>query len=107
MQDYARQYLEMHELAADYMVGSGNAPEQILQTVQERACDALLMGSYSYSPLMESMRGGTAVNRLLRGAPCRRWCAAKRSKLRKSPQTSEVSFSLNSLCKNHAPLRCF
>jgi hypothetical protein len=26
------------------------------------------MGSYSYSPLMESMRGGTAVNPLLRGA---------------------------------------
>lgn len=65
--DYARQYLELHELAADYVVGSGNAPELILKTRQERACDALLMGSYSYSPLVEAMRG-TAVNSLLRGA---------------------------------------
>ena len=68
VQDYARQYLELHELSADYMVGSGNAPELILRTAQERACDALLMGSYSYAPLVESMRGGTAVNPLLRGA---------------------------------------
>jgi nucleotide-binding universal stress UspA family protein len=66
--DYARQYLELHELAADYVVGSGNAPDLILKTAQEHACDALLMGSYSYSPLVESMRGGTAVNPLLRGA---------------------------------------
>ena len=66
--DYARQYLELHELSADYLVGSGNAPELILKTARERACDALLMGSYSYAPLVESMRGGTAVNPLLRGA---------------------------------------
>jgi hypothetical protein len=26
------------------------------------------MGSYTYAPLVESMRGGTAVNWLLRGA---------------------------------------
>ena len=69
VQDYARQYLEMHELAAEYMVVSGNGPQQILRAVQERACDALLMGSYTYAPLMETMRGGTAVNWLLRGAP--------------------------------------
>jgi nucleotide-binding universal stress UspA family protein len=68
VQDYARQYLELHELAADYVVGSGNAPELILRTARERACDVLLMGSYSYAPLLESMRGGTAVNPLLRGA---------------------------------------
>jgi nucleotide-binding universal stress UspA family protein len=66
--DYARQYLELHEIKADFMVGSGNAPDLILKTAQERACDALLMGSYSYAPLVESMRGGTAVNPLLRGA---------------------------------------
>jgi nucleotide-binding universal stress UspA family protein len=69
VQDYARQYLEMHELAAEYMVVSGNGPEQILRAAQERACDALLLGSYTYSPLMKTMRGGTAVNWLLRGAP--------------------------------------
>ena len=45
VQDYARQYLELHELAADYLVASGNGPQQILRAVQERACDALLMGS--------------------------------------------------------------
>jgi nucleotide-binding universal stress UspA family protein len=68
VQDYARQYLEMHELAADYLVTSGNGPEQILRAVQEQACDVLLMGSYTYAPLVESMRGGTAVNPLLREA---------------------------------------
>jgi nucleotide-binding universal stress UspA family protein len=68
VQDYARKYLELHELAADYVVGNGNAPQLILKTAQDRACDALLMGSYSYAPLVESMRGGTAVNPLLRGA---------------------------------------
>jgi nucleotide-binding universal stress UspA family protein len=66
--DYARQYLELHELAADFVRVSGNAPELILKTVDDRVCDVLLMGSYTYSPLMESMRGGTAVNPLLRGA---------------------------------------
>ena len=66
--DYARQYLELHELSADFVMENGNAPELILKMVQERACDALLMGSYSYAPLVESMRGGTAVNPLLRGA---------------------------------------
>ncbi len=67
VQDYARQYLEMHEQSAEYVVASGNGPQQILLAVQERACDALLMGSYSYSPVLEAMRG-TAVNPLLLGA---------------------------------------
>jgi len=40
-----------------------------LRASQERACDVLLLGSYTYSPLMETMHGGTAVNWLLRGAP--------------------------------------
>jgi nucleotide-binding universal stress UspA family protein len=66
--EYARHYLELHELAADFVRLSGNAPELILKTIDERMCDALLMGSYTSSPLMESMRGGTAVNPLLRNA---------------------------------------
>jgi nucleotide-binding universal stress UspA family protein len=66
--EYARQYLELHELAADYIAASGNAPEQIMRAVRERACDVLLMGSYTYSPLMESVLGGTAVNWLLRAS---------------------------------------
>ena len=37
---------------------------KLLRALQERACDVLLMGSYTYSPLVESMRGGTAVNPL-------------------------------------------
>jgi nucleotide-binding universal stress UspA family protein len=67
-QTEARRYLEMHEVEADYIVASGNGPEQILRALQERSCDVLLMGSYTYSPLLESMRGGTAVNPLLREA---------------------------------------
>jgi nucleotide-binding universal stress UspA family protein len=68
VQEYARQYLDMHELAANYLVMNGNGPEQILWALREHACDVLLMGSYTYAPLVESVRGGTAVNPLLRGA---------------------------------------
>jgi nucleotide-binding universal stress UspA family protein len=68
VQDEARRYLEMHEVEADYIVASGNGPAEILRAVQDRSCDVLLLGSYTYSPVMESMRGGTAVNPLLREA---------------------------------------
>ncbi len=68
VQAEARDYLEMHELTADFLVASGNGPEQILRAVREQSCDVLLMGSYTYSPVMESVRG-TAVNWLLRDAP--------------------------------------
>jgi nucleotide-binding universal stress UspA family protein len=68
VQQEARHYLELHELAADYLVVSGNGPEQILRALRDRSCDVLLMGSYTNSPLMESMRGGTAVNPVLRDA---------------------------------------
>jgi nucleotide-binding universal stress UspA family protein len=68
VQDEARRYLEVHEVEADYLVASGNGPLEILRAVQDRSCDVLLLGSYTYSPLVESMRGGTAVNPLLREA---------------------------------------
>jgi nucleotide-binding universal stress UspA family protein len=68
VQAEAREYLEMHELQAEYLAVSGSAPEQILRAVQDRLCDVLLIGSYTYSPFMESVRG-TAVNWLLRDAP--------------------------------------
>ncbi len=68
VQDYARHYLEMHELAAEYLVVNGNGPEQILQAAREQACDVLLMGSYTYSPWVETVHGGTAVNWLLRNS---------------------------------------
>jgi nucleotide-binding universal stress UspA family protein len=63
--DYAHQYLELHELAVDFVRVNGNAPEQIFNTLKDRVCDTLLMGSYTYSPLMETVRG-TAVNWLVR-----------------------------------------
>ncbi len=69
VQNGARRYLELHELSAEYIVVSGNAPQQIMRTIREQACDALLMGSYTYAPLLESMRGGTAVNWLLQSSP--------------------------------------
>jgi nucleotide-binding universal stress UspA family protein len=67
VQDYARHYLEMHELAADYVVANGNGPEQILRAVRERSCDGLLLGSYSYAPMLKAVRA-TAVDPLLLGA---------------------------------------
>lgn len=65
---YAHRYLELHELTADFVQVTGNVPEAILRTVKDRACDALLMGSYTYAPVVEAVRG-TAVNWLLRDSP--------------------------------------
>lgn len=62
--EYARAYLYLHEVDAEYILSAG--PESaFLETLRERRLDVLLMGSYSVSQ-WDEMRGHSAVNYLLR-----------------------------------------
>ncbi len=62
--DYARAYLELHELQAEYVLAEGTA-EVLLEIAAERDRDCLLMGSYNVSTLRE-LRRPSAVSALLR-----------------------------------------
>jgi len=66
--DYARRYLEFHELAADFILTSGPL-DGVLKIMKERQTDLVLMGGYSTSALAEVMVGST-VNFMLREAHC-------------------------------------
>jgi len=68
MQEYARSYLSLHEIQADFVML--NAPrEAVLKTIEERQIDLVLMGSYSGTALKEVVIG-SMVNLLLRKANC-------------------------------------
>jgi nucleotide-binding universal stress UspA family protein len=68
VQDYARSYLELHEIQADFMVASG--PFDIfLSTIQEHQINLIVIGGYSGTVLKEVV-AGSAVNFLLRKADC-------------------------------------
>jgi len=66
--DYARRYLEFHELAADFILTDGPL-DVILKIMEERQTDLVLMGGYSTPALAEAMAGST-VNFMLREANC-------------------------------------
>lgn len=64
MQDCARDYVELHELQADFIL-SHESIEVLLKITQERQIDLVLMGGYSVSALEEVVIG-SMVNYLLR-----------------------------------------
>jgi nucleotide-binding universal stress UspA family protein len=68
VQDYARSYLELHEVQADYIVKSGSH-DIFLKTIQEHQINLILIGGYSGTALKEVV-AGSAVNFLLRKADC-------------------------------------
>ena len=68
VQDYARSYIELHEVQADYQLISGSF-EIFLKTIQECGINLVVMGSYSGTALKEVLIG-SAVNFLLRKADC-------------------------------------
>ena len=68
VQDYARAYLEMHEIQADFVVEYGRL-DRLLKILEERRIDLLIMGGYSISAL-EEIVVGSAVNAMLRQAQC-------------------------------------
>ncbi len=66
--DYAREYLELHEIEAEFAVVGGSM-DVLSKIVYERRSDLVLMGSYSTSPL-EELTSGSTVNSALRQLPC-------------------------------------
>ncbi len=68
LQAYARDYLAMHEIKADYILTSGTH-ETFLGIIKECDINLILMGGYSGSAWQEFIIG-SAVNFLLRNAVC-------------------------------------
>jgi nucleotide-binding universal stress UspA family protein len=68
VQDYARSYLELHEINANYVVRKGSF-NTFIPTIQERQINLVLMGGYSGNAIKELIFGST-VNYLLRQARC-------------------------------------
>ncbi|MFL7867858.1 MAG: universal stress protein [Anaerolineales bacterium] len=64
VQDYARAYLELHEVEADYVLTDGPM-DTFLEVSQERDINLILMGGYSGTALKEVIIG-SLVNHLLR-----------------------------------------
>ncbi len=64
VQDYARAYLELHEIEADYILMDGTM-DTFLDVSRERAINLILMGGYSGTILKEVVLG-SLVNHLLR-----------------------------------------
>jgi nucleotide-binding universal stress UspA family protein len=63
--DYARQYLEFHEVEAAFLEEVGPPAETILRAAADQAADLILMGGYSARPLVEVVVGST-VDAVLR-----------------------------------------
>ena len=66
VQDYARSYLELHEIQANY-IGKSGSFDIFLETINEFQIDLVVIGSYSGTVLNEVITG-SAVNFLLRKA---------------------------------------
>ena len=64
VQDYARAYLELHEIESDYVLTDGTM-DTFLEVSQERNINLILMGGYSGTALKEVVIG-SLVNHLLR-----------------------------------------
>ncbi|MCS6993886.1 MAG: universal stress protein [Anaerolineales bacterium] len=63
-QETARQYLELHEIQADYVVGKAS-PETLKRIAQEHQANLILMGGYS-GALLKEVTLGSWVNYMLR-----------------------------------------
>lgn len=64
VQDYARDYLELHEINADYVL-TKSSMDTFLEVSKERDINLILMGGYSGTALKEVIIG-SMVNHLLR-----------------------------------------
>ena len=63
----AREYLEAHDVRAEFERKSGSAAEAILRTADEQECARIIMGSYGPNPLVEMVKG-SAVDGVLRAS---------------------------------------
>ena len=66
IQDYVREYFDLHEISAHYIIATGSQ-EVFLRTIEENDINLVLMGGYSGNALHEIIIG-SAVNFLLRSA---------------------------------------
>lgn len=64
-QNYARRYLELHEVEAEYVLSERGATDYLKQVVEERNADLVLMGSHGGSVLQQVFIG-SALDYLLR-----------------------------------------
>lgn len=64
--DYARRYLDLHELQADFIAPTApTVAEAMLSAAQSLACDVIVMGGYSTRPVLDVVVG-SAVDQILR-----------------------------------------
>ena len=63
--EHARHYLELHEIDAEYVIGSVKASDAIMETAVSHACNLIIMGGYGAQPVIEAVIGSTA-NEILR-----------------------------------------
>lgn len=64
-QEYARRYLELHEVEAEYILSEHGAMDFLKQTVEEQNIDLLFMGSHGGSVLNQVLVG-SALDYMLR-----------------------------------------
>jgi nucleotide-binding universal stress UspA family protein len=64
----AQEYLQEHEVDADYVEETGPVAEALLSTAGQRGCDFIIMGGYGFSPMLEVVLGST-VDQVLRASP--------------------------------------
>ncbi len=67
--DYPREYLDLHEVDAEYIQVEGTV-ETLHRLMHEHDTNILIMGGYSVSHFQEVMGGGSAVNYMLRENHC-------------------------------------
>jgi nucleotide-binding universal stress UspA family protein len=65
MHDYVRQYLEFHEVNADYVLQEGSVTASLKKAVEEHNADLVLMGGYGSSVIRDLILG-SAVDFMLR-----------------------------------------
>ncbi len=65
VQDYARRYLEFHEVEAEYILTEHGAMDQLKKIVDDRNPDLVLMGAYGVS-LLQQIRNGSTLDYMLR-----------------------------------------
>lgn len=64
-QDYARRYLEFHEVEAEYVLGERGAMDALKETAEEHNVDLVLMGSHG-GTVFQQLFAGSALDHMLR-----------------------------------------
>ncbi len=65
----ARAYFEPYGVKAEFRLLAGHAPQEIVQFIRQASPDALFLGAYGHSRIVEMMLGSTTEH-VLRNAPC-------------------------------------